>query len=268
VDIFVRAGYQFLVDRCYLYYTVDGSAIPKAHSAWARHDEGGRGRLGERRHSSAARLTGGRRTIPASANTTMARRSVTRSRFHNSFVLPVSDALDAKRYGMTTFAITNFNPTTATVWTHNNRNTNHTATGLSEGLHIVRARSYLPRDGKSGVYNTFLQTFYYDAVPPTGAIAFPATDRRFDFQRTYVVVIRADSSVTGVEVNVQDSNALNDDAPPVRRTATVRPTACRASWPRLCDAHAGLHRRCIPNCRRNIASTTSMCPTQARRPSP
>jgi glycosidase len=210
VDIFVRAGYQFLVDRCYLYYTVDGSNPEGAFGlgrgttkvvagGWVNDD------------TVSGTIDWWKATIPASDNTTNAQVRY-KIALHNSFVLPVSDALDAKRYGMTTFAITNFNPTTATVWTHNNRNTNHTTTGLSEGLHIVRARSYLPRDGKSGVYNTFLQTFYYDAVPPTGAIAFPATEGGSISNATYVVVIRTDSSVTGVEVNVQDSNALNDDA--------------------------------------------------------
>src|SRR5205823_9529011 len=59
--------------------------------------------------------------------------------------------------------------------------------------------------------NTFLQTFYYDAQLPAGTIAFPATDNSFIFDSTYTVVVRADSSVTGVDFNIQDSETNNDD---------------------------------------------------------
>jgi hypothetical protein len=97
------------------------------------------------------------------------------------------------------------------VYLHNNRNTNHTRTGLEEGFHIVRARAFLPRSGKSSVFNTFSQTFYYDAAPPDGVIAFPATNGTITSQQ-YGVVVRADSSVTAVEYNILDSNSANDDA--------------------------------------------------------
>jgi len=35
----------------------------------------------------------------------------------------ISDADNSKLFGLTQFGITNFNPTTVTVWTHNDRNT-------------------------------------------------------------------------------------------------------------------------------------------------
>jgi hypothetical protein len=61
----------------------------------------------------------------------------------------------------------------AQVWLHNNLNTNHVATGLAEGFHILRARPSCRAPASPSVYNTFLQTFYYDTRPPDGAIAFP-----------------------------------------------------------------------------------------------
>ena len=124
----------------------------------------------------------------------------------------ISDADSSKLYGLTQFGITNFDPTTVTVWTHNDRNTNNTQIGLSTGFHIMRARCFLPRSGKSGVYNTYLQTFYYDGQLPGGVIATPATDGITVSNSTYTVVVRADSSVTGVEFNIQDSNSANDDS--------------------------------------------------------
>jgi glycosidase len=209
-DIYVRAGYQFQINRCFLYYTVDGSNPEGAfgvgrgttkvvEGGWVNDD------------SVNGAIDWWVATIPASANTNGAQVRYKIGLFNDN-INTISDAFEAKRYGQTTFVITNFNPTTATVWTHNNLKTNDTATGLSEGLHIVRARTFLPRDGKSGVYNTFLQTFYYDAAPPTGAFAFPPSNGSAISNGTYSIVIRTDNSVTGVEVNIQDSNALNDDA--------------------------------------------------------
>ena len=107
----------------------------------------------------------------------------------------ISDADNSKLYGLTQFGLTNFNPATATVWLHNDRNTNNTATGLSEGFHIVRARAFLPRTGKSGVFNTFSQAFYYDAQPPAGVIAFPSADNQTINSSSYTVVVRADGTL-------------------------------------------------------------------------
>lgn len=209
-DIYVRAGYEFTVSRCYLYYTVDGSNPEGAFGVgrgttqvvpggWVNDD------------SMNGTIDWWVATIPAGVNTNGAQIRY-KIALYNDNIGTISDALDAKRYGQTTFVITNFNPTTATVWLHNNLKTNDTITGLKEGYHIVRAHAYLPRDGKSGVFNTFYQTFYYDAAPPTGVIAFPSTNGSTISSSTYSVVVRADSSVTGVEFNIQDSNALNDDA--------------------------------------------------------
>lgn len=209
-DIYVRAGYEFTVSRCYLYYTVDGSNPEGAFGVgrgttqvvsggWVNDD------------ALDGTIDWWLATIPANVNTNGAQIRY-KIALYNDNIGTISDALAEKRFGQTTFAITNFNPTTATVWLHNDLNPNNTSTGLKEGYHIVRAHAYLPRDGKSAVFNTFVQTFYYDAAPPTGTIAFPSPDGSSISNSAYNVVIRTDSSVTGVEFNIQDSNALNDDA--------------------------------------------------------
>ena len=209
-DVYIRAGYQFQINRCFLYYTVDGSNPEGAFGI-------GRGttKVVEAGFVNDDSVNGAIdwwvATIPAAANTNGAQVRYKIALFNDN-IGTISDALEAKRYGLTTFAITNFNPTTTAVWTHNNLKTNDTATGLSEGLHMVRARTFLPRQGKSGVYNTFLQTFYYDATPPTGAFAFPASNGAGISNGTYSIVVRTDNSVTSAEVNIQDSNSLNDDA--------------------------------------------------------
>lgn len=210
VEIYLRAGYEFQVSRCFLYYTVDGSNPEGAFGVGAgttRVVEGG----WENDDSLNGAIDWWKATIPAPVHTNGAQIRYKLALFNDS-VGPLGDAEPAKRYGVTRFAVTNFNPIAATVWRHNNRNTNDTATGLQEGFHILRARAFLPRDGKSGVFNTFLQSFYYDAAPPAGVIAFPANDGANLASASYQVVIRADASVTGVEFNITDTDPNNDDA--------------------------------------------------------
>src|SRR5439155_2962037 len=81
-----------------------------------------------------------------------------------------------------------------------------------EGFHMLRARAFLPRSGKSSVFNTFLPTFYYDMQPPDGIIAFPATNNTALRSVDYDFVVRADETATEVEYNIIDSDPNNDDA--------------------------------------------------------
>jgi hypothetical protein len=98
----------------------------------------------------------------------------------------------------------------ATVWLHNDLNVNNTLTGLQSGFHILRARVFLSRTNEASVYNTFSQTFYYDGGLPTGVVAYPSPANTLN-STTYTVVVRADSTVTGAQFNIQDSNSNNDD---------------------------------------------------------
>lgn len=85
-----------------------------------------------------------------------------------------------------------------------------TQTGLSEGLHVIRARAFLDRGGKASIYNTFTQTFYYDAQRPAGEVLFPAQNDTIGGSE-YGVVVRTDPSVTEVWYNIADSDDTNDD---------------------------------------------------------
>lgn len=213
VDLWVKVGFKFQIDACYIYYTTNGSnpegsfgvgkdATQVVEAFWVTAD------------AADPNVDWWKGTIPAVAHTLGAqiRYKIALHKGKYSSIPEISDADDAKRHGLTQAAITNFNPATATVWLHNNRNTNHTATGLAEGFHIARARVFLPRTNKSSVFNTFAQTFYYDAAPPVGAVAFPATNGTPLTTTSYQVVIRADSTTTAVECNLADSDPSNDDA--------------------------------------------------------
>ena len=214
-DLWVKVGYQFQINTCFIYYTTDGSNPEGAFGAgkgatqvvqgnWVNHD------------SVQTNIDWWKGTIPAQATGTQVRYKIALfsggSVYSGQDIAPISDAepQGSKYYGLTQAAITNFNPTTATVWLHNDLNPANTATGLSSGFHILRARPFLSRTNQSSVYNTFLQTFYYDGALPAGVIAYPATGTALG-SSGYTVVVRADSTVTSVQFNLQDSDVTNDD---------------------------------------------------------
>ncbi len=113
-----------------------------------------------------------------------------------------------KKKMLTTFRVQNFNGTTALVYPHNDYGV--TQTGLSEGFHILRARAFLDRAGRASIYNTFTQTFYYDAQAPAGEIKFPAENNSLGDSR-YGVVVRTDPSVNEVWYHIDDGDATNND---------------------------------------------------------
>jgi hypothetical protein len=215
VDIYLKVGYQFQINTCFIYYTTDGTNPEGAfgtgkgttqvvQGSWVNHD------------SAQSNIDWWKCTIPAQANGTQVRYKVGLYYGGNIYsgqsinTIAYSESSGSKLFGLTQSAITNFNPTTAVVWLHGDLNTNSTTIGLQSGFHIIRARTFLPRTGQSSVYNTFSQTFYYDGALPTGTIPYPANSSTIT-TRTYGVVVRADSTVTGVDFNIQDSNTNNDD---------------------------------------------------------
>ena len=211
VDVWIKVGYQFQINTGWLYYTTDGSqplgsfgvgrgTTQVVPANWINHD------------AAITNIDWWKATLPAGAQTAGA---VVRYQIglYAAGIGTISDAeaSGSKRYGLTQTAVTNFNPVTAKVWLHNDLNPANTTNGLAEGLHIVRARTFLPRTGKSSVYNTFAQTFYYDAQPPSGVVAYPAADGALLTNGTYTVVVRADAATTEVDFNIADGNSGNDD---------------------------------------------------------
>jgi hypothetical protein len=222
VDIWVQVGYEFQVNTCYIYYTTDGSnpegafgvgkgttqAVP---AFWVAHD------------SVTTNIDWWKGSIPGVSTGTQVRYKVSLfnggsygfaagnpTNWPSLSPISYSEPTGSKLFGLTQAAITNFDPTTAVVWTHDDLNAANTYAGLKTGFHIIRARTFLPRAGQSSVYNTFIQTFYYDGSLPTGAIASPAPGITLSNQ-TYTIVIRGDSSVTEADVNIQDNDTNSYD---------------------------------------------------------
>ncbi len=215
VDLWVKVGYQFQINTCFVYYTTDGSNPEGAFGAGEGTTQAVQG--GWVNHDSAQEdIDWWKVTIPAQTNLTQVRYKI--ALFYGGSapggqnIAPISDAevSGSKLYGLTQAAITNFNPARAVVWQHNDLNPSNTLIGLQSGFHILRARAFLPRPGQSSVYNTFLQTFYYDGPLPGGAILYPGNGSTIT-STNYTVVVRADSTVTTVNFNIQDSDPSNDD---------------------------------------------------------
>jgi len=215
VDIWVKVGYQFQINTCFIYYTTDGSnpegafgvgegTTQVARGNWINHD------------SVQTNIDWWMGTIPGQSAGIQVRYKV--ALFYGGSVnsgqsiQPISCAepSGSKLFGVTQMAITNFNPAAAVVWLHNDLNPANTVTGLQSGFHILRARAFLPRAGQSSVYNTFLQTFYYDGPLPAGVIVYPAGGSTIG-SSNYTVVVRTDGTVTGVNFNIQDSDHASDD---------------------------------------------------------
>jgi len=222
-DVYVKVGYQFQINTCFIYYTTDGSNPEGAFGTGKGTTQVVQGNFVN--HDSVQNdIDWWKATIPAQPTNIPVRYKIalfSGGSYGFSIgdttdwpsIQPISDAepQGSKLYGLTQAAITNFNPTTAVVWLHNDLNPANTVTGLQTGFHILRARAFLPRTGQSSVYNTFLQTFYYDGGLPQGVVAFPTADGTSITSSSYTFVVRADANVTGVDFNIQDSNTNNDD---------------------------------------------------------
>ena len=124
--------------------------------------------------------------------------------------------VNAKLKGMTVFQIDGFNGERVRFFPHNDyaktpdQRSFEMETGLEEGFHIMRARAFLERTGRASLFNTFQQTFYYDASRPQGEIVFPAEGTILNGQ-SYEVVVRADKSVTEAWYFIDDGVGANDD---------------------------------------------------------
>jgi len=120
-------------------------------------------------------------------------------------------AVAYKKQMLTTFRIQDWNPATAQYHLHADYNS--LTTGLREGFHVIRAKALLNRNANSqaSLYQTFAQTFYYDAQTPGGEVAFPQ-DNATVGGSSYEMVIRTDPTVEEVWYNIADSEAGNDDS--------------------------------------------------------
>lgn len=117
-----------------------------------------------------------------------------------------------KRDMLTTFRVQDWNPATAQFHVHNDYNS--LTTGLREGFHVIRAKALLNRnrDTQAALYQTFTQTFYYDAQTPEGTVAFPQNNGDTVGGSSYEIVVRTDHTVEELWYNIADSDGGNNDS--------------------------------------------------------
>lgn len=213
IALFVKIGYTGDVDRAYVYYTTDGSnpegsdgrgrgatqVAAMTHYANAPDDGGG----------IAGWWTG---SVPAQANGTSLRYKIGTAGPSAPPHFPWSeDDLSIIPRMETTFEITNFNASTVLYYPHNDWGVQ--ATGLKEGLHVLRTKSFLGRqEGHTSIYRENTQTFYYDAARPEGRFIAPAHDGAPISNSSSMVRLRTDMTVEEVRYKIDDADASNNDA--------------------------------------------------------
>jgi glycosidase len=126
-------------------------------------------------------------------------------------------AVDRKTKMLSQYAINDFDASAVTYYPHFDYATDAggtplTVTGLEEGFHMLSARAFLARSGRASIYNTFKQTFYYDAERPQGEVRFPENNGDTVGGSSYGVVVRTDATVEEVWYRIEDSDTSNDDA--------------------------------------------------------
>ena len=210
VTVWTKIGYAGTWNHVWLYYTTNGVSWP----------EGAGGVGGGSTHvvplyydshdSSDATIDWVKGTLPAMAAGTVLRYKIGVAKDDSSSIFPADATAAARKLQVETlFALTNINAAALTVYPNGDRGDR--VTGLSEGLHILRARSFLKRDNRAAIYNTVAQTFYYDALRPQGEIRFPASDGDSVGGQQYGVVVRTDPTVTEVWYHIDDADTNNDD---------------------------------------------------------
>ncbi len=211
IYIWVKMGYQYDINKMYIYYTTDGVSWPEGSAGVGF----GKTQVAELYWNtnvveSANTIEWWTGQIPPQPSGTTVRYKIGGFKLTAASVFPANaDTVFWKKKMLTRFSITNFNAATINYHPHNDYEPS--VTGLEEGFHVLRARAFLNRYGRAAVYNTFVQPFYYDTKPPAGKIFYPAENDNLGMNQ-YEVVVRTDTTVTKVWYHIADINPANDDA--------------------------------------------------------
>lgn len=143
-------------------------------------------------------------TLPAMPSGTVVRYKVGVYRTDAGPWFPFATSDIALKQRMETiYQITNFNAQTVFFYPHNDYGV--TQTGLDQGFHVLRTKTFLQRTGRSSIYNLSVQTFYYDTATPQGEILFPGSAETI-VNSNYTVVVRTDRTVSETWYRITDSN--------------------------------------------------------------
>ena len=216
----VKVGNGCTINHLWLYYTTDDATYPEGAGG-----EGGNAETKVAEFSFAASditdssIDWWNITVPLTNGTTLrykiggAKLQGTNHACSVSEDVPYPNSwndITRKTSMMNVWEFTNFNATTVSYYPHGDYGVK--ATGLVEGLHVLTARPFLQRPGQASIYNTFVQTFYYDAATPSGVIVYPSSEGQTMYGSTYGVVVRGDRTVQDVWYRITDTATNNDDS--------------------------------------------------------
>ena len=211
VTLWTKVGYAASgMTNGYVYYTTDGSTYPEGSAGVGKGTTQVAALVKDHTIATGGSPEWWKATLPALPGGTVLRYKIGIYKNNAPDRFPFSkDDVTLKQKMETVFEVANFNAATCTVFTHDDLG--ERTTGLKEGFHVLSTRAFLNRGGAASLFKTSTQTFYYDTQRPAGQVSFP-TESATIGGSTYGFVVLTDSSVTGVQFNILDTNAGNDSA--------------------------------------------------------
>ncbi len=214
ITVVVQVGYTAdALGSVKLYYTADGTSFPEGSASVVR---GGTQVINLTKIQNGTPDATGtpewwRGTIPALPAGTVLRYKIGGYRT-DAPPRPSAnlDEVNKKLRMETVYDILGFNGNTVVYYPHNDKGVQ--ATGLKEGLHVVRSRAFIERTGQASVFNTWTQTFMVDQSRPAGVVRFPAQNNDTIGGSTYGFVVLSDDQPQEVWYSILDSSAANDSA--------------------------------------------------------
>jgi hypothetical protein len=244
IHVWAKMGYASDINRMYLYYTTDGETFPEG--------AGGEGR----ENTKVVEMTFGHSdntnssidwwtcVIPAQPDGTPLRYKIGGFKQQNgsnvawNVLFPSDDYnIGNKKSMMSVWELDGFDASAVEYRPHVDYSL--VSTGLVEGFHVARARAFLERDDKASIYNTFVQTFYYDVETPGGEIKYPA-ENDWLTGNEYGVVVRTDPTVSDVWFHIEDADPANDDAMTGRELGNGTNELGQWSWIQASEVSPGL----------------------------
>lgn len=213
IELWVKVGYTGDINRAHVYYTTDGSN-PEGSLGTGK----GSTQVLEMQFQANGPSDGigipewWSGTLPALTGGTELRYKIAVYNNDASSRFPWSDTDIAVVPRMETqFAITGFDA--ATVPHYPGNDLGAMTLGLEEGFHILRTKSLLGRAaGDTPIFRENTQTFYYDAVTPSGRILWPEADGITIGYSHYGVVLKSDMTVEEAWFRISDADPSNDDS--------------------------------------------------------
>lgn len=220
-SITIRAKLSYTADgitNAVIYYTITGTSYPEGSAGTGRGDT--QVAIMTKEGNGPAEAGGTpewwRGTIPALPAGTKLRYKIGAWTTNSAAARYPSNADQISKASRmeTIFEAADFNADTVVHYPHNNKGIQ--ATGLKEGLHIIRSRAFLDRGGKASLYNTRAQTFYLDRQRAQGMVRYPECRSAEPYATiggtSYGVVAASDDQTTEVWYSILDSSAANDSA--------------------------------------------------------